>query len=104
MKYFILSLCLISSLLSSTSSFAAPILETEALGLAVNFQGVASEEVGDVISASCEEVDSVTYQCIFEYDLPMDYCWYGTFSSSVTYQLDNHGALEIVASKTDWQE
>lgn len=100
MKYFILSLCLLNSL----SSFAAPILETEAHGLAVDFQASASEEVGDVINASCVEVDSVTYKCEFDYDLPMDYCWYGTYNSIVTYRLDNHGALEIIESKTEWQE
>ena len=99
MKYFITSLCLLVSM----STLAQPISQTEAIELANEFQSHASEEVGPVISASCEELDGITYQCVFEYELPEDYCWYGSFKSSVTYGTDNHAALEIIESSTVWQ-
>jgi hypothetical protein len=100
MKKFITSLCL----LLSVNSLAASMSQSEANYLATEFQFHSSEEVGAVISAECVEDDAVTYKCQFEYELPVDYCWYGSFKSNVSYVFDNHGALEIVESKTTWQE
>ncbi|MBD67094.1 MAG: hypothetical protein CME62_17970 [Halobacteriovoraceae bacterium] len=84
---------------------ASDMSQSEMLRKAEDFKTYSTERLGQdlgaVRSTNCSK-DGIFFQCTFTYDLPVDYCWYGFFSASVTYKLNNHAALEIYEAEVNW--